>query len=226
MNDGPVCTKCGGSQPIASACSGADARLADKEASPQQKSFAEWREEFRAIGGDGWDNVDDVEALIDELRGRLPSRPVEDAIAELDMRLRTVESKLDEPKPAGNSDGSLESFEAWVESNTTEALEMDCRLNSWTSWEDARAYDTAMRIIQRYKSHSEPKSEETPPMILNWDTLRDLPDDLAEAIEQCKLSIIRHRADNWRSVSQETFIAVFGALAKMVADSPSHRTQE
>lgn len=53
------------------------------------------------------------------------------------------------------------------------------------------------------------------PIVLNWDTLRLLPTDVAEAVEQCKLAIIRHRSGNWEQVSMETMTSVFETLAKM-----------
>jgi hypothetical protein len=56
-----------------------------------------------------------------------------------------------------------------------------------------------------------------PSMILNWNTLSDLPVDLAEAVEQAKLAIIRHRADKWSQAPQQTFIEVFKALGEMAA---------
>lgn len=52
------------------------------------------------------------------------------------------------------------------------------------------------------------------PMILNWDALNNLPVDLAEAVEQCKLAIIRHRASKWDQISQQKFLDVLAALAK------------
>jgi|688.fasta_scaffold00663_28 hypothetical protein len=44
--------------------------------------------------------------------------------------------------------------------------------------------------------------------------LPELPDDLAEALEQFKLAVIRHRSDSWAAISQENVLAVIDALRK------------
>lgn len=59
----------------------------------------------------------------------------------------------------------------------------------------------------------EPKHEL--PLVLNWDTMRLLPTDVAEAVEQCKLAIIRHRSEDWYQVPCKTMTLVFEALARM-----------
>lgn len=64
-----------------SACSGADAREADKAQPKSMKPFDEWAAEMRSIAGDGWDKVDDVEDFIAELRGRCDCQPLKAAVS-------------------------------------------------------------------------------------------------------------------------------------------------
>lgn len=44
--------------------------------------------------------------------------------------------------------------------------------------------------------------------------LPELPDDVAEALEQFKLAVIRHRSDSWAAISQENMLNVIDALRK------------
>lgn len=72
-----------------------------------------------------------------------------------------------------------------------------------------------MRLRAVEAKLAEPKLAEAPlPIVLNWETMCGLPCDLAEAVEQCKLAIIRHRADLWHEVSAEKMASIFRALAE------------
>ena len=46
--------------------------------------------------------------------------------------------------------------------------------------------------------------------------LPDLPPDIADALEQFKLSIVRHRASKWADISQKQMLDVLDALKLFV----------
>lgn len=138
----------------------------------------------------------------------------EQILEQYNERICALEALLE--KPAGTTPstdgGSFASFEVWLKkefdaNNRCIALHPD----NADLQRDEELVNT-IATIERYKQQAMPK-----PMILNWETLRDLPPDLAEAVEQCKLAIIRHRADKWNACSQQTFLDVFAALAQMAA---------
>lgn len=52
------------------------------------------------------------------------------------------------------------------------------------------------------------------PKALSAEAIAKLPVDLAEAIEQCKLAIIRHRSDDWHEIEAKAMKDVFRALAE------------
>ena len=53
-----------------------------------------------------------------------------------------------------------------------------------------------------------------------FENMGDLPDDLAEAFENFKLSILRHKSDDWNQISQEDVLGCLDAL-KELARAPS-----
>jgi hypothetical protein len=52
------------------------------------------------------------------------------------------------------------------------------------------------------------------PKALSAEAIAKMPVDLAEAVEQCKLAIIRHRADDWHEIEAAAMQDVFRALAE------------
>ncbi len=56
------------------------------------------------------------------------------------------------------------------------------------------------------------ESDENSPLQSPFEKLPSLPVDLAEAVEQFKLAIIRHRADAWSEVSQADVVRALDAL--------------
>lgn len=65
-----------------------------------------------------------------------------------------------------------------------------------------------------YESESFDASKEQGNPFVN---LPDLPPDIADALEQFKLSIVRHRASKWADISQKQMLDVLDAL-KLFAD--------
>lgn len=131
-------------------------------------------------------------------------------------RLASVEALLKKQEPSDTSSGSqsLAAFEAWIK-NEFDANNRSISLHpdSADLKRDEELVNT-IATIERYKRKATPAPRT---IILNLETLRDLPPDLAEAVEQCKLAIIRHRANKWNECSQQTFLDVFAALAQMAA---------
>lgn len=56
-----------------------------------------------------------------------------------------------------------------------------------------------------------------PSLVQPFAGLPSLPPDLSEALEMFKLSIIRHKADQWRDVAPETVTQALDALKILVA---------
>jgi len=50
--------------------------------------------------------------------------------------------------------------------------------------------------------------------------MEPLPDDVADAMDQFKVVIVRHKSDGWKKVSREAFIACLAALREFV-DAPA-----
>lgn len=65
-------------------------------------------------------------------------------------------------------------------------------------------------------SNDEPAWEETEPAESPFATLPSLPVDFAEALEQFKLAIIRHRAGGWSEVSESDVLKALDALKAFV----------
>lgn len=50
----------------------------------------------------------------------------------------------------------------------------------------------------------------------------ELPDDVAEAFDSMRLSVLRHRTDRWKQVSQNAVVNILYALQQMaMADQES-----
>lgn len=58
--------------------------------------------------------------------------------------------------------------------------------------------------------------ENQDPLISPFASLPDLPNDMADALEQFKLAIVRHRASGWDEVSQEDALRVVDALRSFI----------
>jgi hypothetical protein len=63
----------------------------------------------------------------------------------------------------------------------------------------------------------------TIPPVRPFENLPELPDDMADAYESLKLTILRHKANDWQSVSRDAVLASLDALKVLVmADAPRH----
>ena len=63
----------------------------------------------------------------------------------------------------------------------------------------------------------------TVPFVRPFENLADLPDDVAEAFESFKLSIIRHKADDWREISREDMLGTLEALKELTLAPASNQ---
>ena len=58
------------------------------------------------------------------------------------------------------------------------------------------------------------------PLVRPFENLAELPADLAEAFENFKLAILRHKADDWKHIARDDLLGVLEAL-KQLACAPS-----
>ena len=59
------------------------------------------------------------------------------------------------------------------------------------------------------------------PLVQPFENLAELPDDLAEAFENFKLAILRHKADDWKRIPRDEVLGVLEALKQLTcAPSP------
>ena len=127
-------------------------------------------------------------------------------------RLEAIEALVKKQEPVRNSPLTRREQVA-----ITRIFEFDFD-SDWNSGDVSLLSEDAASVAAALSQFAGAKQpDESKPVILNWETLRDLPPDLAEAVEQCKLAIIRHRADKWNECSQQTFLEVFKALAIMAS---------
>lgn len=70
-------------------------------------------------------------------------------------------------------------------------------------------------------SYDEPTSGERAELISPFENLPTLPEDLAEAVDNLKLAIVRHRAAGWREVTSEALLTTLEALKKLCIAPPS-----
>ena len=73
---------------------------------------------------------------------------------------------------------------------------------------DAKAGDEGASI---YSSDE----EQTVPFVRPFENLADLPDDVGEAFEAFKLSIIRHKSEEWQEISREDMLGTLDALKEL-----------
>ncbi|MCH7729125.1 MAG: hypothetical protein IH991_21985 [Planctomycetes bacterium] len=64
------------------------------------------------------------------------------------------------------------------------------------------------------------RAEETIPFVRPFENLAELPEDLADAFENFKLAILRHKSEDWKQISREDVLASLDAL-KELAMAPS-----
>jgi hypothetical protein len=57
-------------------------------------------------------------------------------------------------------------------------------------------------------------------LVRPFESLPDLPDDLAEAFDAMKLAILHHKRDGWRSIAESDLLRTLDAL-KALATAPS-----
>lgn len=86
--------------------------------------------------------------------------------------------------------------------------------------QDGKIEDLQARVRAIEESLRISKSTDELPLALKWENLRLLPNDICEAVEQCKLAIIRHRADNWYQVPRDTMSLILESLATMAKQQP------
>ena len=53
------------------------------------------------------------------------------------------------------------------------------------------------------------------PFVRPFENLADLPEDVGEAFESFKLSIIRHKADDWQAFAREDMLGTLEALKEL-----------
>jgi len=58
--------------------------------------------------------------------------------------------------------------------------------------------------------------QNTVPFVRPFENLAELPEDLADAFEAFKLSIIRHKADQWQEISREDLLGTLESLKELV----------
>ena len=56
---------------------------------------------------------------------------------------------------------------------------------------------------------------DTVPFVRPFESLADLPEDVGEAFESFKLSIIRHKTDEWQAISREDMLGTLEALKEL-----------
>ena len=56
---------------------------------------------------------------------------------------------------------------------------------------------------------------DTVPFVRPFESLADLPEDVGEAFESFKLSIIRHKTDDWQAISREDMLGTLEALKEL-----------
>jgi hypothetical protein len=64
--------------------------------------------------------------------------------------------------------------------------------------------------------YADENDRETIEFVRPFENLADLPEDIAEAFEQFKLVILRHKTDGWQQISREDMLASLNALKELV----------
>lgn len=70
------------------------------------------------------------------------------------------------------------------------------------------------------------EDQQSVPFVRPFENLPDLPGDLSEAFESFKLSIIRHKSEEWREISREDMLGTLEALKELtLAPASSSESQ-
>ena len=65
-----------------------------------------------------------------------------------------------------------------------------------------------------------PEDQSAVPFVRPFESLGELPDDLAEAFESFKLAVIRHKTDGWQEISREDLLGALDALKELALAPP------
>lgn len=74
---------------------------------------------------------------------------------------------------------------------------------------------------RHFRRVDEAPPELEPATIPTLRSLPELPDDMAEAFDSMKLSIMRHRHDNWQEISKSNVLLMLRVLEGIVKEKPN-----